>query len=156
MKISAYHKKFQSTPPMQGATRRSLSQIIRRIWFQSTPPMQGATLSALTEAMSSLRFNPRPLCRERRSGLPESVDQRFLVSIHAPYAGSDPAVAESELFKRVSIHAPYAGSDRTVRRGVLDGCMFQSTPPMQGATTEDQDGQMTLKVSIHAPYAGSD
>ena len=33
---------------------------------------------------------------------------------------------------------------------------FQSTPPMQGATTNDYAATMSRDVSIHAPYAGSD
>ena len=34
--------------------------------------------------------------------------------------------------------------------------MFQSTPPMQGATVLHHHGPDVHKVSIHAPYAGSD
>ena len=56
----------------------------------------------------------------------------------------------------VSIHAPYAGSDNTVST-VWDAIStFQSTPPMQGATAELFENDSTYSVSIHAPYAGSD
>ena len=57
------------------------------------------------------------------------------VSIHAPYAGSDGDACHfrgSEL--TVSIHAPYAGSDRGEDYQKFITAMFQSTPPMQGAT----------------------
>ena len=56
----------------------------------------------------------------------------------------------------VSIHAPYAGSDRDGMKAVLSLKMFQSTPPMQGATALRKLTIFILKVSIHAPYAGSD
>ena len=55
-------------------------------------------------------FNPRPLCRERRR-LPACSSNRILVSIHAPYAGSDPDSGDIIPLFTVSIHAPYAGSD---------------------------------------------
>ncbi len=80
--------------------------------FQSTPPMQGATGQISLVSPYASCFNPRPLCRERRIG-----------------AG----VSKSE--NRVSIHAPYAGSDRQRRRPQKVSLSFQSTPPMQGATT---------------------
>ena len=56
----------------------------------------------------------------------------------------------------VSIHTPALGTTKVTLGIPGMAKAFQSTPPMQGATTEDQDGQMTLRVSIHAPYAGSD
>ena len=34
------------------------------------------------------------------------------VSIHAPYAGSDRIIADTNPDHPVSIHAPYAGSDK--------------------------------------------
>ena len=79
------------------------------------------------------------------------------VSIHAPYAGSDDYLsAVREQYEEVSIHAPYAGSD-SMRSISPDGIIqFQSTPPMQGATTILHGQGIDYKVSIHAPYAGSD
>ena len=58
-----------------------------------------------------------------------------IVSIHAPYAGSDclPDGAGGGI-SGVSIHAPYAGSDSS------------------SGTSSD----LITSVSIHAPYAGSD
>ena len=100
---------FQSTPPMQGATnmiaclpgiltgfnprplcrerQETANQFSHMLGFQSTPPMQGATAC---------------LCMEERS---------ISVSIHAPYAGSDPSAFTFPLDQGVSMHAPYAGSD---------------------------------------------
>ena len=79
---------FQSTPPMQGATHcfpvllnylhvsihapyagsdvNIVKIVLRRLRFQSTPPMQGATILCYRQTSRYHRFNPRPLCRERR------------------------------------------------------------------------------------------
>ena len=57
----------------------------------------------------------------------------------------------------VSIHAPYAGSDVILygnKWATLE--LFQSTPPMQGATSRSCHSKDSTMVSIHAPYAGSD
>ena len=42
-----------------------------------------------------------------------------------------------ELKNKVSIHAPYAGSDIAADTGSGKAKLFQSTPPMQGATPRD-------------------
>ena len=104
--------RFQSTPPMQGATLNGQNPLFEWV-FQSTPPMQGAT---------------------RCIRLYTFV---YPVSIHAPYAGSDnmtkkqgtstissfqstPPMQGATIpgedggkYFRVSIHAPYAGSDHS-------------------------------------------
>ena len=63
-----------------------------------------------------------------------SIPQEWTISIHAPRAGGDytAVVALEVLF--ISIHAPRAGGDNFVptdRRYVF---VFQSTPPVRGAT----------------------
>ena len=65
----------------------------------------------------------------------------YAVSIHAPYAGSDAEIAgyTNEQIE-VSIHAPYAGSDHTVDSILRKITLFQSTPPMQGATVWKSPG----------------
>ena len=112
---------FQSTPPMQGATK------VEKIWtntrrFQSTPPMQGATmrLSSCLTCLSS--FNPRPLCRERRirrrGGFYHSKFQST-----PPMQGATVMHGRGLQSVRVSIHAPYAGSDRfSTLIGFCAGC----------------------------------
>ncbi len=146
---------FQSTPPMQGATHgRHLEEIYKGVsihapyagsdfvplseteqeaMFQSTPPMQGATQQAQAGSCSCEGFNPRPLCRER---------------LYRLYG--------SGRCNEVSIHAPYAGSDSIGELVALNIDRFQSTPPMQGATTIMLTNEIRKIVSIHAPYAGSD
>ena len=80
----------------------------------------------------------------------------IIVSIHAPYAGSDTTPRVLCGIPSVSIHAPYAGSDFKVHERAQEIYEFQSTPPMQGATLAELEKATQVKVSIHAPYAGSD
>ena len=119
--------------PYAGNDSNSLCVMLSTSQFQSTPPMQGATFYAFPGCRSVIGFNPRPLCRERHSVVP-IMAQKLVVSIHAPYAGSDERSG--------------------VRRSVF--VMFQSTPPMQGATLFHASAASFSVVSIHAPYAGSD
>ena len=123
---------FQSTPPMQGATR--CHRMRARLGldfnprppcrgrpdktmpftgvavFQSTPPMQGATRCHRMRARLGLDFNPRPPCR----GRPDKT-------------------------------MPFTGV-----------AVFQSTPPMQGATSDGLCSLDFTVISIHAPHAGGD
>ena len=123
---------FQSTPPVRGATMKSPASG-RRYEFQSTPPVRGATgqVERLLERRTAC-FNPRPPCGGRlRQGL---LPSRHSVSIHAPRAGGDSVpAADPGVRVQVSIHAPRAGGDEAPRRQVRGG-VFQSTPPVRGAT----------------------
>ena len=123
------------------------------------------------------------------------------ISIHAPRAGSDYARAVLVVVAYISIHAPRAGSDYFPPRSMsqynnfnprppcgerqLDGVkldandlfqstppvrgatvilsiqhirnkIFQSTPPVRGATIGTLYAEGAEKISIHAPRAGSD
>ena len=79
-----------------------------------------------------------------------------MVSIQAPYAGSDniPICKSQEVFVFQST-PPMQGA--TIHARSLQVIrMFQSTPPMQGATEDDIRSTRDYTVSIHAPYAESD
>ena len=93
--------------------------------------MQGATTAARCRT-NNRDFNPRSLCRERL--LTKLIIVSGVISIHAPYAGSDDG-ANVEITKRIK---------------------FQSTLPMQGATVLSVPSNAVKSISIHAPYAGSD
>ena len=102
---------FQSTLPVWGATfarftttalhgdfnprspcgERPIVQIIRFNFntFQSTLPVWGATSLFSISCVYCSNFNPRSPCGERLN-LPETIDERYLISIHAPRVGSDP------------------------------------------------------------------
>ena len=102
--------KFQSTLPMQGATSNFFNALACEL-FQSTLPMQGATRSRCPY-LDTKDFNPRSLCRER-------LDE----------------IATLDIVLDISIHAPYAGSDKGKGLYIKKRRKFQSTLPMQGATS---------------------
>ena len=56
----------------------------------------------------------------------------------------------------ISIHAPRAGGDEARRLQCCFQALFQSTPPVRGATTHFGDGDFLFEISIHAPRAGGD
>ena len=125
-----------------------------RWMFQFTPLMRGATLyffNSLSDAS---------------------------VSIHAPHARGDYALAGIEIPEEVSIHAPHARGDllwfeyflnsqgfnsrpscegRHELFGKNDQAfVFQFTPLMRGATYTGGEINKRLQVSIHAPHARGD
>ena len=56
----AYVMQFQSTPPMQGATRTVIPPLYVQVAFQSTPPMQGATGYNSARIADSEKFQSTP------------------------------------------------------------------------------------------------
>ena len=103
----------------------------------------------------------------------------FIISIHAPRAGSDAAARGAQRRPPISIHAPRAGSDRGMAglssarlrfqstlpvRGATSyrthlpfiPDLFQSTLPVRGATMYIINYKNGITISIHAPRAGSD
>ena len=80
-----------------------------------------------------------------------------LVSIHAPYAGSDAAGSSSFSADSWFQSTPPMQGATVSAKHLFAACLkFQSTPPMQGATVGDVSFCFIPHVSIHAPYAGSD
>ena len=126
-----HRDQFQSTPPMQGATRGE-DAYQGKTRFQSTPPMQGATVRL------------------------HAVRDRVIVSIHAPYAGSDKLRCDDLLHDVVFQSTPPMQGATNFHLCLAVCSKFQSTPPMQGATTVLCNIAPFSSVSIHAPYAGSD
>ena len=125
--------KFQSTPPMQGATVFMSDKIVKikvsihapyagsdqetstsmspRSSFQSTPPMQGATKLTYSDIPLFIGFNPRPLCRERRLPAPSPPAMYGQFQSTPPMQGATRYLYLDVDYRTVSIHAPYAGSD---------------------------------------------
>ena len=81
----------------------------------------------------SWNFNPRPPCGGRRC-----------ISAYCNW--------EAE----ISIHAPRAGGDTTEIDIAVRAMLFQSTPPVRGATRRSPCFRRTYGISIHAPRAGGD
>ena len=145
---------FQSTLPSRGATGILCGFNPKKV-FQSTLPSRGATAGLLAAREDMRYFNPRSP-RGERLRFAENRQICFLISIHAPLAGSDyfstthaavlsyfnPRSPRGERpfhichrlgCRKISIHAPLAGSD-----GYRVLCAGNH------------------KISIHAPLAGSD
>ena len=51
---------------------------------------------------------------------------------------------------------PHAGGDQALSMAEVERVIFQSTPPMRGATPGGQDPGSAVRISIHAPHAGGD
>ena len=102
--------KFQSTPPVWGATILRV-KLGTTLAFQSTPPVWGATSEKGKGGKRNEYFNPRPPCGGRPDEL-AGLDGYAFISIHAPRVGGD------------------AGTETPGKRTHL----FQSTPPVWGAT----------------------
>ena len=79
--------RFQSTPPMQGATETGTSGIYH-VGVSIHAPYAGSDVIGMHFLCLHISFNPRPLCRERRFCQYHLLVAQT-VSIHAPYAGSD-------------------------------------------------------------------
>ena len=83
--------------------------------------------------------------------------RRILISIHAPRAGGDIIDSRYPSMGLISIHAPRAGGDPVEGWEARETTLFQSTPPVRGATLPPGDRQpLGNVISIHAPRAGGD
>ena len=167
--------KFQSTPPVRGATPRHRSHH-PKVEVSIHAPRAGSDKMG-----KAFRSAEQVSIHAPRAGSDEvscEVDQGAEVSIHAPRAGSDQAQHHRERRRHVSIHAPRAGSDparQALGRGAggfnprppcgerqvpttaaIQSRLFQSTPPVRGATGDARVLSARRGVSIHAPRAGSD
>ncbi len=147
-------REFQSTPPVWGATgHRKEAQIVPR--FQSTPPVWGATISFgifLTLLIISIHaprvggdstgkcgpiwtrnFNPRPPCGGRRLEMGRTELHNGNFNPRPPCGGRrGPRMGAAEF--AISIHAPRVGGDLPACFCMSLSCLFQSTPPVWGAT----------------------
>ena len=125
------------------------------ILFQSTPPMRGATFFyVFIVYYCNISIHAPHAGSDGHKWFYGFI--KSTISIHAPHAGSDLLIAVATQLKEISIHAPHAGSDLTETNLLPCPYLFQSTPPMRGATASDFEMRMEVKISIHAPHAGSD
>ena len=167
---------FQSTPPMRGATSASTTTMS---WHKISihAPHAGSDWRRLLSAQKQGDFNPRPPCGERLRDADNNIIRKT-ISIHAPHAGSDVQMGGDRVQVQISIHAPHAGSDGSKTCSTrsstnfnprppcgerpsatvisLSSMLFQSTPPMRGATVRPDRLNRCGQISIHAPHAGSD
>ena len=102
--------KFQSTPPLRGATALQPRLQAQGSPFQSTHPLRGAT----------------------QFGVDLEAVSRFQ-STH-PLRGATLNSANPDFDEIVSIHAPPARCDLIAEASIIYDFMFQSTHPLRGAT----------------------
>ena len=137
--------------PRAGGDGSVSSQSQVQFRFQSTPRAAGINTSGTPISIHAPRaggdgaegwnciktdtnFNPRPPCGGR---LADSAYDKCVVhiSIHAPRAGGDDAKKQAiQELSAISIHAPRAGGDNKPTAKIRAICIFQSTPPVRGAT----------------------
>ena len=131
-KTKKHIRRFQSTPPVRGATA-AYWPCSRTRYFNPRPPCGGRHTASSNYVRCVADFNPRPPCGgRRRNG--KHIRRHTAISIHAPRAGGDPYVKTQRNDRQhISIHAPRAGGDAAhLRLGQNGG------------------------ISIHAPRAGGD
>ena len=80
----------------------------------------------------------------------------WIVSIHAPRVGSDIETMSSNISGSVFQSTPPVWGATLALQTALAKTSFQSTPPVWGATQTFVDTFKSLGVSIHAPRVGSD
>ena len=124
-------ERFQSTPPVWGATKAESGNCGGKA-FQSTPPVWGATCLSCEVFPRRLDFNPRPPCGER-----------------PPYVIF--CSGKSDFNPRPPCGERLCSVDSKTPAGI-----FQSTPPVWGATRICFQFQLEEYISIHAPRVGSD
>ena len=128
----AYHRIFQSTLPVWGATSVWVESFVsKRISIHA--PRVGSDSSSCIPRWMTPNFNPRSPCGERLADW------------------SDP-----EAVREISIHAPRVGSDLLRLPRSASFALFQSTLPVWGATCRLSPACALRTISIHAPRVGSD
>ena len=105
--------------------------------------------------LSSMNFNPRSPCGERRGTTSMDRDSKYF-NPRSPCGERPFSLSLPSYSLMISIHAPRAGSDAGSDLDKRMTEIFQSTLPVRGATLVIQLVYTTLRISIHAPRAGSD
>ena len=168
--------RFQSTLPLRGATKHETGDSKTR-YISIHAPLAGSDIGVCLVSGILMNFNPRSPCGER-PGTSVSLIKPATFQSTLPLRGATPVVMRFIPFYLISIHAPLAGSDALIDRAVDVNIQFQSTLPLRGATLPPGniataiEFQSTLplrgathrtdskrhqhKISIHAPLAGSD
>ena len=172
--VSSASSSFNPRPPC-GERRKAIRARSGNPCFNPRPPCGERPLDACV-CLGACGFNPRPPCGERLCTVGALARSPFQSA--PPVRGATPYLALYAEDQSVSIRAPRAGSDtlcvtgmaacyrfnprppcgeRLSRATIPAGkSMFQSAPPVRGATTPFSHEPPDSIVSIRAPRAGSD
>ena len=169
--------KFQSTPPVWGATGIVVPAILLEVISIHAPRVGGDIFGTNYYAFCEISIHAP---RVGGDGLARLVRTFFRISIHAPRVGGDFETVYAKVDCAViSIHAPRVGGDRVSFRLPMHHCTFQSTPPVWGATSHGSASHLPPghfnprppcggrpdkagsagdqhRISIHAPRVGGD
>ena len=148
-------KKISIHAPRVGGDHSRCNGNYIKVKFQSTPPVWGATSGALQWNKWRTYFNPRPPCGGRRSTA-SGAHEVVIISIHAPRVGGDiliftltvcaisfqstppvwgatPGGWRQRWYGQcISIHAPRVGGDAVLGTAVGIGTDFNPRPPCGG------------------------
>ena len=160
---------------MRGATSSSV-QLINNAYFNPRSPC-GERPSGCRNSCNTNDFNPRSPCGERRRhiyrgiripGFQSTLPMRgattprslpamtFVISIHAPHAGSDDRTSKNYSNRQNFNPRSPCGERLPAGFNIPPSQLFQSTLPMRGATISRVCLAVYTLISIHAPHAGSD
>ena len=117
-----------------GERPNSLATSLSSRRFQSTLPLRGATRRRWRRCHRLRYFNPRSPCGERHRYDVVFVDYLQFQST-LPLRGATAAGDLPGQDPGISIHAPLAGSDLSALVDRLETELFQSTLPLRGATS---------------------
>ena len=149
-----FHKKFQPTLPMRGATRIK-SPSSHHDLVSTHAPHAGSDSHTDSCLPSRWRFQPTlPMRGATNEYAIRHPGHR--VSTHAPHAGSD-SLYNGSVWHDCSFNprSPCGERPKTGRLRLLLA-EFQPTLPMRGATDWNSTVPKIIRVSTHAPHAGSD
>ena len=146
--------RFQSTPPVRGATLLKWG-LRHRPCISIHAPRAGGDRCCKAIAHKKPYFNPRPPCGGR---LPFFVFVFLIMKFQStpPVRGATSIRGGRKVACEISIHAPRAGGDCRGLVNASDFKTFQSTPPVRGATLRLALRCGGDRISIHAPRAGGD
>ena len=155
-RLTDRQKKFQSTPPVWGATATKKELYLQARISIHAPrvggdnPSQGKRPVRYQISIHAPRVGGD---EENPGGLGKSPD----ISIHAPRVGGDSCTAVwKQPYLIFQSTPPVWGATWSSRRQLTIWTAFQSTPPVWGATNTRQIQRVEHGISIHAPRVGGD
>ena len=144
---------FQSTPPVRGATLPSIPN--NSIWHISIhAPRAGSDDIVRTGQKDNRAFQSTPPVRGATLQIPDIIQQTD-ISIHAPRAGSD--------VSRFPLSGPFpyfnprppCGERLQGNAKPTSKALFQSTPPVRGATLNPWPRPAVIQFQSTPPVRGA-
>ena len=168
---------FNPRPPCGGRPSQPPWSVGSSSDFNPRPPCGGRRVYGAV-VRDQENFNPRPPCGGRRSQRPSRPGwQRFqstppvwgatilaqspdaigdCISIHAPRVGGDWRICAGRTCPPYFNPRPPCGGRRKLCIRLKALSLFQSTPPVWGATGAALEIPPEVLISIHAPRVGGD